>query len=122
MVDPVLAYGRSVGSTITGGHVVHNTGLLIDGQYIFADYGTDRIWTMAANGNPKTMADTTDWTAVLNAGAAGSISNIVAFGEGANGELYIVDIGGKVVQVVPEPASALLMLGGVALLLLLRRR
>jgi glucose/arabinose dehydrogenase len=122
MVDPVLAYGRNVGTTITGGHVVHNTGLLIDGQYIFADYGTDRIWTMAANGSPKTMADTTDWTAALNAGAAGPLNNIVAFGEGANGELYIVDIGGMVVQVVPEPASALLMLGGVGLLLLLRRR
>lgn len=122
MVDPVLAYNRSVGTTITGGFVVHNAALEFDGQYIFADYGTDRIWTMAADGSLQTMATTTNWTSALNAGAAGTLSNIVAFGEGAGGELYIVEIGGRVVQVVPEPATVLMMLAGAALILALRRR
>ena len=122
MVDPVLAYGRSVGTTITGGFVVHNAALDFDGQYLFADYGTDRIWSMAADGSPQSMATTTSWTSALNAGAAGTLSNIVAFGEGPGGELYLVEIGGRVVQVVPEPATVLTMLAGAALLLALRRR
>ncbi len=122
MVDPVLAYPRSFGTTITGGFVVHNASLPFDGQYLFADYGSDRIWSMAADGSSTTMAGTTEWTSVLNAGAAGVVRNVVAFGEGAAGELYLVDIGGRVVQVVPEPATVLTMLAGAALLLSLRRR
>jgi len=122
MVDPVLTYSRSIGTSVTGGVVVRNPGLAINGQYIFADYGSGRIWTMAADGTSKTMADTTDWTTVLDAGAGGPIGSVAAFGQGAGGELYIVDLGGTVVQVVPEPASVLTMLAGAAMLLVLRRR
>lgn len=122
MVDPVLAYDRSVGTTVTGGFVVHNGALAFDGQYIFADYGTDRIWTMAADGSAQTIATATEWTSALNAGAAGPLRNIVAFGEGAAGELYIVEIDGRVVQVVPEPSTLLMMLAGGAGLLARRRR
>jgi hypothetical protein len=53
------------------------------------------------------MATTTNWTSALNAGGAGTLSEIVAFGEGAGGELYIVELGGRIVQVVPEPATVL---------------
>ncbi len=123
MVDPVLAYGRTVGTTITGGHVVHNTTLKdIDGQYIFADFGSDRIWTLNADGSAQTIGSASEWTSVLNAGAAGPLGGVVAFGEGAGGELYIVEIGGRIVQVVPEPATVLTMLMGAAFLLALRRR
>lgn len=123
MVDPVLAYNRSFGTTITGGHVVHSARLPeLDGQYLFADYGSDRLWSMPADGSFQTMASVTEWTSVLNAGGAGTLGNIVAFGEGATGELFIVEIGGRVVQVVPEPASVLMMLAGAALLLSLRRQ
>jgi glucose/arabinose dehydrogenase len=118
MVDPVLAYDRSFGSTVAGGHVVHSARLAeLDGQYLFADYGSDRLWSMAADGSFQTMATVTDWTSVLNAGGAGTLGGIVAFGEGAAGELYLVEIGGRVVQVVPEPASVAMMLAGAMLLL-----
>lgn len=123
MVDPVLAYPRSFGSTVTGGFVVHGARYgALDGRYLFADYGSDRLWSMAADGSLQTMATTTEWTSVLNGGGAGVLSNIVAISEGAAGEVYIVELGGRVVQVVPEPASVLMMLAGAALLLALRRR
>ena len=123
MVDPVLVYNRSFGFSITGGHVVHSDRLPgLDGQYIFADYGSDRIWSRSADGSLLSMASTTNWTSVLNAGGAGTLGGIVGFGEGATGELFIVEIGGRVVQVVPEPASVAMMLAGAALLLGWRAR
>jgi glucose/arabinose dehydrogenase len=117
MVDPVLVYPHSLGRSITGGYVVRETGSPLYGQYVFGDYISGRIWSVPATGGPLTMADATNWTAMINGGAAGSLGNIASFGEGANGELYIVGFGGKVVQVVPEPASVLLMLAGGLLLL-----
>jgi len=118
MVDPVLVYNRSFGFSITGGHVVHSDRLPgLDGQYLFADYGSDRIWSRPADGSLLGMSGTTEWTSLLNAGGAGALGGIVGFGEGATGELFIVEIGGRVVQVVPEPASVVLMLAGAAVLL-----
>ena len=123
MVNPVLVYPRSFGFSITGGHVVHNPGLLgLDGQYLFGDYGSGRVWSIAGDGSAQSMATATEWTAALTGGGFGALGSIVAFGEGAAGELYIVDLGGRVMQVVPEPASVAMMLAGVALLLGLRRR
>jgi glucose/arabinose dehydrogenase len=123
MVDPVLSYNRSFGFSITGGHVVHSARLPeLDGQYVFADFGSNRIWSMPADGSFQTMASVTNWTSVLGAGAAGTLGGIVGFGEGAAGELFIVEIGGRVVQVVPEPASVAMMLAGAMLLVALRRR
>jgi glucose/arabinose dehydrogenase len=123
MVDPVLVYNRSFGFSITGGHVVHSDRLPgLDGQYLFADYGSDRIWSRPADGSLLGMSGTTEWTSLLNAGGAGALGGIVGFGEGATGELFIVEIGGRVVQVVPEPASVVLMLAGAAVLLGWRAR
>ncbi len=122
MVDPMLVYPRSFGSSITGGYVVRDTSSVLYGQYIFGDFVAGRIWVINGDGSAQTMAAATDLTAVLDAGAAGLLGNIASFGEGPGGEIYIVDFGGKVVQVVPEPASVLLMLSGAAALLLWRRR
>jgi glucose/arabinose dehydrogenase len=123
MVDPVLTYSRSFGGSITGGHVIHSDRLPgLDGQYIFADYNSDRIWTRSASGATVGMGSTTEWTSIFNAGAAGPLFDIVSLDRGAAGELYITTIGGNVVQVVPEPQSVALMLAGVAMLLALRRR
>jgi len=123
MVNPVLVYPRSFGFSITGGHVVHNPGLLgLDGQYLFGDYGSGRVWSIAGDGSAQSMATATEWTATLTGGGFGGLGNIVAFGEGAAGEFYIVDLNGRVMQVVPEPASVAMMLAGVAMLLALRRR
>lgn len=112
--DPVLVYDHTQGASITGGYVVREAGSPLFGQYVFGDFVNGRIWAVAAGGTPKSLADATELTALLDAGAGGVLGNIASFGEGANGELYIVDFGGKVVQVVPEPATALLGLLGLA--------
>ena len=121
--DPILTYDLDGGQSITGGYVVREAGSPLFGQYVFGDFITGRIFAVAADGNPKTMADATELTHLLDAGQGGTLGHISSFGEGAAGELYIVDYGGKVVRVVPEPHTALLMLlGGGALVCTVRRR
>lgn len=124
MVDPWLDYGRSFGASITGGYVVREAGSPLVGQYVFGDFISGRIWATDTAGSSQTLAGATELTAVLDAGAGGVLGNIASFGEGARGELFIVDFGGKVVQVtvVPEPASAWLLLAGGAALSIRRLR
>jgi hypothetical protein len=61
-----------------------------------------------SDGQLHQIGEATNLTATINAGAGGSMGNIVSFGEGPGGELYIVGFGGKVVMVVHAvPLSAL---------------
>ncbi len=123
LTDPLWVYGRSVGASITGGYVVRDANSSLDGRYVFGDFVNGRIWSMAADGTPQNFAtDAVELTTLLDAGAGGVLGNISSFGEGAGGELYIVDFGGKVVQVVPEPGTAAMLLAGVMLLWGVRRR
>ena len=115
-VDPVLVYGRSFGVSITGGVVVRNAASPLNGQYVFGDFGFGNIWALPADAADLSFARAVNITAALDAGAGGVLGSISSFGSGAGGELYVVDYGGKVVQVVPEPGQAALLLGGLALL------
>ncbi len=124
LTGPLLVYDHSTGQSITGGYVVRDSTSELFGKYVFADFVNGRIWAIDADGTPKTMAQATELTAVLDAGQGGAIGQVSSFGQGPNGELYVVDFGsGKIVQVVPEPASVVMMAMGLAVVLLrLRRR
>ena len=121
LIDPLLDYNHSFGAAITGGYVVRDAASPLNGRYVFGDYVSGRIFSIAADGSLQTMAGATELTAQLDAGLGGAIGNVSSFGQGASGEFYIVDYAGKVVQVVPEPATVLLMLVGAALLWARRR-
>lgn len=69
----------------------------------------------------KRSAEVTDRTGQLSP-RAGSIDKVVAFGEDGFGEMYIVDLGGEVYRVVPEPPAGMLLAGVVALAWLVHRR
>lgn len=112
LVDPVLDYPRTFGQSVTGGYVVRDVTSELYGKYVFGDFVTGRIWALDAGVTTATLANATELTTLLDGGAGGAIGNVSSFGEGANGELYIVDYGGKVVQVVPEPSTWAMMVAG----------
>ena len=57
-IDPVWEYPRSAGNSITGGFVYHGSHYPdLNGQYIFADYASGRVWALRPDGNKKISAD-----------------------------------------------------------------
>ncbi len=92
--DPVAEYGRTEGNSITGGLVYRGTavpGLI--GAYIFADYGSGRIWSLVADGQggyTRTLLEDTT-------------RGPTSFGADASGELYFTDINsGRLIRLVPD--------------------
>jgi glucose/arabinose dehydrogenase len=122
MIDPILVYGRSFGASITGGYVVREEGMPLYGMYVFGDFISGRVWAISGDGSPTTIGQAIELTAMLDAGGGGALGNISSFGQGADGELYIVDYSGFVVRVVPEPSTWALFAGGGLLLMQLARR
>ena len=82
---PVAEYGRSVGASVTGGYVYRGTrfpGLV--GRYIFADFVSGTIFSIDA---------TAQGTLQMTAGFSSGLS-ISSFGQGLDGELFVVDYNG----------------------------
>src|SRR5262245_2726174 len=50
--DPVHDYGRALGFSVTGGYVYRGSAIPgLVGSYLFADYGSGRIWRLVSNGS-----------------------------------------------------------------------
>ncbi len=82
LIDPIHQYPRSEGVSITGGFVYWGATLpSLRGKYIYADYGSGKVWALSFDGSKKTNNQ-------LLSNEGGSVS---AFGEDANGELYLLD-------------------------------
>jgi glucose/arabinose dehydrogenase len=92
--DPVYAYIQAGTSNcaISGGYVYRGCAIpSLRGSYFFADYCSNQIWSFRYQGSP--IGSVTTRTSEL-AVAGFTINGIVAFGEDANGEMYICDQGG----------------------------
>ena len=123
-VEPIFDYSHNsadaiYGNSITGGYVYRGS-LLADefkGKYFFGDFSRSRVFLLDPYA-ADVRGSVRDITDVLFPN--GGPGNISSFGEDANGELYVVNFGGNIFAVVPEPTTAsLLAVGGLALL---RRR
>jgi glucose/arabinose dehydrogenase len=87
LTDPIAAYGRDVGRSVTGGYVYSGRAYpTLRGTYFFADFVTGRIWSMTRDG--------LHWTTPAEELDTGY--NISSFGEDEAGELYVVDINGAI--------------------------
>ena len=94
-VGPVATYTHALGCSITGGYVYRGTRVpALRGRYVFADFCDGRVWTMRAGPKPGPKRNDTARLGV-------TLSNVTAFGEGLNGELYVL-ANGSLYRFVPR--------------------
>ncbi len=94
LTDPVSDYPHDDGNvSITGGYVYRGTAIpALRGRYVFADYGSGRIWALEDDGQGGYSNDQLIDTPY----------NITAFGLGEDGELYFTDIAnGRIHRLLP---------------------
>ena len=94
-VDPITEYGRSDGNSVTGGYVYRGSSIPdLLGHYVYADFGSGRVWTIPANSVQGTPG--------LEQLATGN--SIASFAEDNDGELYLLDFGpGEIYRIVDAP-------------------
>jgi uncharacterized repeat protein (TIGR03806 family) len=94
LVDPVSEYDHSLGTAVTGGYVYRGSAIAsLAGRYLFGDFGSGRIWMADPQGSrtPIPLADTNH--------------QISAFGEGTDGELFVVDYAGTLHAIQAGPGG-----------------
>ncbi len=106
LVDPIFEYDRSSGQSVTGGYVYRGQvlGAGFRGRYIFADFASGRVWSVAlaigASGE-ATASSLVEHTATL--GGTARLGNVSSFGVDADGELFIVNYSGSILRVLGAP-------------------
>jgi glucose/arabinose dehydrogenase len=82
LLDPIFDYDRSQGDeTVIGGYVYHGANITaLAGNYVFGDFISGRIWSLAQNGQGQ-------WVRTLLVNAGGG--DLAGFGQDVNGELYV---------------------------------
>lgn len=97
LMAPILSYGREEGTAVTGGHVYRGHGIAdLCGTYLYGDYGSGRIWGLRYSGG-RVVAQ----RSLLETPHA-----ISSFGQGENGEIYVVDHrAGSIMRVVAAGGS-----------------
>ena len=90
---PIAEYDHSEGVAVIGGYVYTGSAISgLAGSYVFGDYGSGTIWTLQES-PPGT------WTRTEMLSTGRSLSS---FGQDAAGELYVLDLAGSVLKLVPQ--------------------
>jgi len=97
LIDPVTDYPHDSGDvSITGGYVYRGSALsAVQGRYVFADFGSGRIWALEDDGQGGYSNDLLVDTPY----------NISAFAPGDDGELYFADYSNGRIRRLTEPAG-----------------
>ncbi|GIV74895.1 MULTISPECIES: PQQ-dependent sugar dehydrogenase [Caldilinea] len=94
-VEPIVAYPRSDGQSVTGGYVYRGADFpQLRGRYFFADFVQGRIWSIQRAGS--------GWSA--KALELDTDEQIASFGEDERGELYVVAFGGTIYRLIDAAA------------------
>lgn len=101
-VSPILDYGREVGACVTCGYVYRGKSMpWLHGAFFYSDFAMGWVRSFRMDGERR--IDERDWTTMLNESLradGGKVANIASFGEDAEGELYLVSLGGSVYKLV----------------------
>ena len=93
-IDPISEYDHSLGASVSGGYVYRGTAVPdLAGWYVFGDFVSGRLFAVPDEGVAVTAP-----ALLLETGLA-----IAAFGESVDGELFIVNYGGSIHQVIAAP-------------------
>ena len=85
------------GCSVTGGYVYRGNKInSLKGHYLFADYCTGRIWSFKYKN--QNISNFKELTKSINLQDEKKTIYISSFGEGLNGELYILDYNGTIYQ------------------------
>lgn len=107
-VDPLLDYPHSTGRTVIGGYVYRGKQIpALYGRYLFGDFVSGKIFILDRDAETGVVSFH-DITAQLFPTSDGvALSHPASFGEDANGELYVADIGtGNVFKIVASTPTA----------------
>jgi len=108
-IDPVYQYQHgsdfAEGFSVTGGYVYRGEIDALNGQYFFADFVSNRIWSFEwdASQTPDQFDGTSitsyfDWTEQLTTNA-GTVNSISSFAENSAGDLFIIGLDGEIFRV-----------------------
>src|SRR4029077_14610020 len=84
VVAPIYSYDHTVGHSITGGYVYRGDGEALQGQYFFADFVQNKVFTLRFNGSSWVATERTSQIIP----DVGTVNNPSSFGEDARGNLY----------------------------------
>ena len=93
LIDPVAEYSHDEGCSVTGGYVYRGKDIpSLHGFYLYGDYCSGTIW-----GFDVDKPSNTEGRVLLNTDLS-----ISSFGEDKNGEIYVIDLKGKIFKVVTK--------------------
>ena len=86
-------YSHASGCSITGGYVYRGPKIAgLSGRYVYADYCSGKMWTLAPSGGaPRDVS-----SVVSDAG----VKSITSFGEDGSGMLYVCSADGQLYRFV----------------------
>jgi uncharacterized repeat protein (TIGR03806 family) len=96
LVLPLAEYDHTQGISVTGGYVYRGAEMpLLQGRYLYSDYGSGRIWGLEADGSGGYSVEELLDTDL----------NIVSFAQDQAGELYVLHLGGTIHKLTPESTA-----------------
>lgn len=97
LAGPVLDYPHAEGQSITGGYVYRGERLPgLQGQYVFADYASGRVWTVPQAAGDRSSGQA-EPTLLLN-----SDKRIASFATDAEHRLYVLAFDGQIYRFTPS--------------------
>lgn len=93
---PVFSYGRDMGCSITGGYAYRGVGVPpLVGRYVYADFCSNRVFSFVWRDGQAT--DYRELSGALE--SRETLQSPTSFGEDAEGNLYVTDLGGAVYRI-----------------------
>ena len=108
-------------NAVTGGVVYRGTAIPdLYGVYLFGDFCTNQIWGLRWDGAGGTIGPVVEQQITVADGF--TLDAFSAFAQDGAGEIVVVDLGGEVFRLLPEPDSAALAAAAALTLATLRAR